>query len=367
MNEEIPQFQPWVNEQECLEVVSCLASNWITEGPRSEEFLRLVLERVGANYGVLAPNGTLGLYLALKAAGIGPGDEVIVPDFTFFGSASAVAMAGATPVLVDVEPVNLQLDVERLRNALTKRTKALMPVHIYGTAADMGPICDFAKKHGLLVIEDAAQAIGVTYNGAHVGHFGAAGVFSFFADKTITTGEGAVIVTDDEEIYWSLRYLRNQGREARGSFVHPHLGFNFRMTDLQCAVGVAQMRRLDEVIARKQRIYEQYKGLLEGISELRLLGAADKANLVPFRVCIEVERKGDVERALIAEGVRTRGFFYPLHLQEGLRGIAKEGSDGFPVAEAAYERGICLPCFAEMTSEQVMRVCTAVRAGLGYV
>ena len=211
----IPQFKPYVGDEEYAIISDCFDDNWITEGPKSKEFVDSLLALTGARYGVLAPNGTLAIYLALIAMGIQPGDEVVVPDFTFLGSASAVHMAGGVPIFCDVNRENFQIDLESAGQIIGSKTKFIMPVHVYGTICDMEPLLGFATRNGLQVIEDAAQAIGVTYNGQHAGTFGQTGTFFIFADKTITTGEGGFIVTNDSEIYEKLLYLRNQGRKNR--------------------------------------------------------------------------------------------------------------------------------------------------------
>ena len=259
----VPQFMPWVGNEEYLSMSSCFEKNWITEGPKAKEFTEKLLALTGAKYGVLAPNGTLALYLALRAAGIKSGDEVIVPDFTFIATANSVEMVGATPVFADVNRKNFQIEISGLEKLITPKTKAIMPVHVYGTVADMDEITKFASKHNLIIVEDAAQAIGVHYKGKHAGTFGKTGAFSFFADKTITTGEGGFIVTDDEKIYDQLLYLRNQGRKDRGSFIHPEIGYNFRMTDIQCAIGLTQLGKFEEIKKRKTIVKEKYLELLK--------------------------------------------------------------------------------------------------------
>jgi perosamine synthetase len=191
--------------------------------------------------------------MALRALGIGPGDEVLVPNFTFIASANAVEMCGAKPVFVDIKE-DLHIDIEKCKLSLTRKTKAIMPVHIYGMACNMPEIMEFAKNHKLLVIEDAAQAIGVKWGKKHAGTFGQVGSFSFFADKTITTGEGGLVVTNDKKIYERLQFIRNQGRINRGSFVHPEIGYNFRMTDIQSAIGLSQLEKLPEIIEKKSTI-----------------------------------------------------------------------------------------------------------------
>lgn len=360
----IPQVSPWLEEPEIQSVVRTLQDGWVTEGPASSAFSASLNELVGVPYGVFAPNGTLALALGLMALGIGPGDEVLVPDTTFIGSATSVVLVGATPVFVDVEPESFQFDARRAVAQLSPRTRAIMPVHLYGTACDMEAILGFAGRHGLKVIEDAAQGIGVTYRGRHVGSFGEVGCFSFFADKTITTGEGGYVTCRDPEIHERLLYLRNQGRLERGSFVHPAIGFNFRITDMQAAIGQAQLARLPDIVERKTALHERYRAGLAGIPQVRLLGAARDANLVPFRCVLMAEDATDLAARLEAEGVQTRSVFYPLHRQPCFAGPAEaEGIDDgrFPNASEAHRKGLCLPIFPTMTDEQVARIVALIR------
>ena len=241
MKYKIPQFQPFLDNREYEAIKSCFDLNWVTEGPKSKEFVDKLCKMMNVKYGVLAPNGTLSLYMALKVLGIGKGDEVIVPNFTFIASANAIDMVGAKPVFCDIQESDLHIDIKKAEKLITCRTKAIMPVHIYGMACNMDEVIEFAKKHKLKVVEDAAQAVGVNWNGKQAGTFGDIGSFSFFADKTLTTGEGGLVVTDNEELYNKLLYIRNQGRLNRGSFIHPEIGYNFRMTDLQTSIGLVQI------------------------------------------------------------------------------------------------------------------------------
>ncbi len=274
MEYRIQQIQPYFDKQETINLEKAIATGWVTEGPFSQQFLTSLKEFTGARYAVLANNGTLGLYLSLMAIGAQKGDEVIVPDFTFNASASSIAFTGADPVFADINPGDLQIDATKLEKLITPRTKAIMPVHIYGQACDMDPILALAKKHNLKIVEDAAQGFGVFYKGKHTGTLGDVGVISFFADKTITTGEGAVVLTNNEEIFNRLRMLRNQGRPNSGTFIHPELGMNFRMTDLQCAVGVAQFNKFEKIREIKHRNFNQYYELLKAFPKWNLFSKA---------------------------------------------------------------------------------------------
>lgn len=364
----IPQVCPWLGEEERDAVASVVESTWITEGPKTEEFGAKLNELMGVDYGVFAPNGTLALYLALAALGIGRGDEVIVPDTTFIGSATAVVMTGATPVFVDVNRRNYQIELKGRDDIVTERTRALMPVHLYGMVANMEEVMDFAGRHGLKVVEDAAQAIGVRYRGRHAGTFGDVGCFSFFADKTITTGEGGYVVCRDEEVHKKLMLLRNQGRLERGSFVHPSIGYNFRITDMQAAVGLVQLKKLEEIIERKLKILKWYEERLKAVGEVRFLEIEPGSEYAPFRVVLLCKDREGLTEFLTDRGVQTRSFFYPLHKQPCFSHLAK-GSGGdyelgdsrFPNAIYGYNHGICLPVFPTLSEENADYICSAIK------
>jgi len=359
----VPQFEPWVGEEEYKEIASCFKDNWITEGPKSQEFLEKLLKLTGARYGVLAPNGTLALYLGLRVLGIGAQDEVIVPDFTMIASATAVEMTGATPVFVGVNRRNFQIDLLRADKIVSKNTRAIMPVHIYGTVADMKKIGEFAKRHKLKIIEDAAQAIGVHRDGVHAGTFGDVGCFSFFADKTITTAEGGLIVTNNKGLYEKLLYLRNQGRKERGIFIHPEIGYNFRMTDFQSAMGLVQLAKLEKIKARKNHILALYKKLLSGFPEITFFEPDEGAELIPFRVGILTKHAHELIDYLKKSDIEPRTFFYPLHKQPCFTHLRKKygySDADFPNSAYAYQSGICLPTFPTLTDAQIKYVVKAI-------
>jgi perosamine synthetase len=365
----IPQVSPWLGDEELAAVSQTIASNWITEGPCCAEFSARLNLLIGAPYGVLAPNGTLALALGLLALQIGPGDEVLVPDITFIASANAVLLVGATPVFVEVQPSNYQIDVATCARHFSSRTRAIMPVHLYGMAANMTAVMAFARAHKLLVIEDAAQAIGVHYHGRHAGTFGDVGCFSFFADKTITTGEGGYVVCRDGAVYERLQLLRNQGRLDRGTFSHPAIGYNFRMTDLQAAIGLAQLARLDTIIARKCAILAWYQEGLRDVPDILFLPIEPGSDYVPFRVILICRAAHSLIEYATARGIQCRTFFYPLHKQPCFRYLDRH-YDGpldlddalYPYAIYGYEHGISLPVFPTLSQEQVQYICETIRS-----
>lgn len=346
----------------------CFERNWFTEGPESARFVEELGQLMGFEHACLAPNGTLALCLGLLALEIGPGDEVVVPDFTFFGSASAVQLAGATPVFCDVDSATLQVTADRIEAVLTSRTRAIMPVHIYGMTCDMDPILELARRRDLLVIEDAAQAVGVFYKGRHAGTDGDVGCFSFFADKTLTTGEGGLVVARDEAVFSRLQLLRNQGRENRGSFIHPAIGYNFRMTDLQAAIGRVQLAKLDTIKERKTRLLERYRELLGGLDQVCFIDTTHGSTHIPFRIAIYADRATELMKHLESRDIQTRTFFYPLHRQPGLEALlaapehpGPSGDEAFPGAVYAYENGLCLPSYPGLPMADLELVCDAIR------
>jgi len=360
MKYKIPQLIPFLGNEELANLEIVIKNKWLTEGPFSEEFLSIIKDFTGAKYAVLANNGTLALFLALKAIGINPGDEVIVPDFTFIASATSIVFSGGVPLFTDVDYNNLNINVDEIEKKITKQTKAIMPVHVYGQSANMEPIVNLATKYKLKIVEDAAQGFGVFYKNKHVGTIGDIGIISFFADKTITTGEGAVILTNKEEIYNNLKYLRNQGRLNSGSFIHPYLGMNFRMTDLQCAIGVAQIKKFNEIKKIKLINYNIYKDKLNNIDEIDFVKEEEYSNLVPFRVNIRVEFLEKLIEYLENNGIQTRKFFYPLHRQPCFQYLNYNIHD-FPITNKLNEVGLSLPIYPDLKEIEINYICDKIR------
>ena len=349
--------------------------NWITEGPKSKKFNEKVREKTNTYYGVFAPNGTLALYLAMRALGIGEGDEVIVPNFTFIATANAVEMTGATPIFADCTSDNFQLDVDACHYLITDKTKAIIPAHLYGFAVNMDKVLEFAGRYNLLVIEDACQALGVEWNGKRCGGMGDVGCFSFFADKTITTGEGGFVATNSESVHDRLLMLRNQGRINRGTFIHPEIGYNFRMTDIQASLGLSQLKKFNTITGNKRKIHQKYTELLKDTPEVNVIQPSENiTSFIPFRVVLTVNE--DTSEGVMAymkkHEIEPRTFFYPLSMQPCFRKYIKderyhEGSFEYRIGRGsnsvdAYNRGVCLPSFASMTDEQVEYVCDTIKS-----
>jgi len=364
----VPQFMPFVGMEDYEALKESFEINWITEGPKSKLFSDRICSKVQTKYGSFAPNGTLALYLALRALDIGPGDEVIVPNFTFIATANAVEMAGATPVFADINKKDFQMDVDVCHALVTDKTKAIMPAHLYGFAVNMEKVWDFANEYGIYIIEDSAQALGIEWNGNRCGGIGHIGCFSFFADKTITTGEGGFVTTNDKKIHEKLLYLRNQGRIDRGTFIHPEIGYNFRMTDIQASLGLSQLDKFDTIVDNKREIHWLYTDLLKDVKEIEVVQPPDKVtSFIPFRVVLIV--KEDTSDALMAymkeAEIEPRTFFYPLHKQpcfEIYSGDKRYKEHSFKNSNYAYEHGVCLPSYAALSSEQVEYVCETIKS-----
>ncbi len=352
----IPVCTPQVGAAERRYVADCLETNWISSmGAYIPRFEQQFSEICGAQHGVACSNGTTALHLALESLGVGPGDEVIIPAFTLIVSANVVCLTGARPVLVDVRPDTWCIDERLIEAKITPRTKAIMAVHMYGHPCEMGAIMAVAKKHGLFVIEDAAQAHGATYRGRRVGAIGHLGCFSFYGNKIITTGEGGMLVTNDAEIARRAALLRNQafGEER---FVHHEVGFNYRMTNIQAAIGCGQCEEFDEKVARKRGIAAIYDDLLCGEEDLRLPARADGCEPVCWMYGVVLDEgfgrtKREVREQLEARGVETRSFFIPMNQQPVFQGGHSRWPDlrgSFPVSERLGERGFYLPSGADL-------------------
>ena len=364
----VPQFMPYIGKEEYKEIKDCFDSEWYTEGKKSRQFCEELKKIIGCRYAVLAPNGTLAIYLALRALGIGRDDEVIVPDFTFIASATAIEMTGAQPVFVDIRKETLQIDVDDCQRVLTKKTKAIMPVHIYGASCDMTKIMHFARRNKLKVIEDAAQALGVKWGNGSCGNFGDISSFSFFIDKTLTTIEGGLVTTNDEKAYKKLLFLRNQGRLSRGTFIHPEIGYNFRMTDLQAAIGLAQIKKLPEIISRKNNIYKRYFTNLRDLPQIEILKPAAAVDpFIPFRTVIRIktETSKRLMEYMSKKNIEPRTFFYPLHKQPCFKNFVKEderyNDKYFLNSIAAYDHGVCLPSYASLDEPKIDYVCGVIK------
>jgi perosamine synthetase len=358
---------PDLSGNEKLYVNECLDSTWISSaGHFIGDFERAFADLCGAKHAIATNNGTTALHLALAALNIGPGDEVIVPVLTYIATANAVRYCGAEPVFVDVEPDTMNMDPQLFEAAITGRTRAVIPVDLYGHPADMAAIVEIADRHGILVVEDSAEAHGAEINGSRVGSFGRATAFSFFGNKILTTGEGGAVTTDDDALAARLRLLRGQGMDVERRYWFIDVGFNYRMTNIAAAIGLAQLERFDESLNRRDRIATQYDDLLGTVPGVALPGSRAGVRRVNWIYTVTVdgismEQRDQLIVDLAADGIETRPVFHPLHhLPPYLQPLAS-----YPVAERLGATGISLPTHVGLTEDDINSVTTAFARRLG--
>jgi perosamine synthetase len=364
----IPVNEPLLDGNEERYLAECIRTGWISsEGPFVQRLEDGFAARVGRRYGIAVCNGSVALDVAITALDLEPGDEVILPSFTIISCAAAVVRAGATPVLVDCEPDTWNTNAERIAERITPRTKAIMVVHIYGLPVDMDPVLALARHHRLKIIEDAAEMHGQTCRGAPCGSFGDISTFSFYPNKLVTTGEGGMVLTDDAALAERCRASRNLCFQLGKRFVHEELGWNFRLSNLQAAVGVAQLERLDEFVARKRwmgRAYLEQLADIRGL-QLPLMRTAYAENIFwVFGVVLGDSFPFDAAEAmgrLAMRGIGTRPFFWPMHEQPVFRRMGLFGNESHPNAEQLARRGFYLPSGLALTDAQMERVLAAVR------
>jgi perosamine synthetase len=363
----IPVNEPILNGNEKKFLSECIDTGWISsEGPFVRKFEEHFSNQLERRFGIAVANGTAALDLAVSAINIGCGDEVILPAFTIISCINQIVRAGAKPVLVDQNPLTWNMEVNSIEAKITPRTKAIMVVHTYGLPADMDPILTLATIHGLSIIEDAAEAHGQSYRGQPCGSFGDISTFSFYPNKLITTGEGGMIVTDNEKIAAECRSLRNLCFEPEKRFVHKRLGWNARMTNLQAALGLAQLERIDEFIERKRRMGHRYTKLFSGIPGIELpLARTEYAENIfwVYGIVLKDEVPFDAIEAmkrLKTKGVGTRPFFWPMHKQPVFQGSDLFVGESYPVSERLGLRGFYVPSGLALTDSQMESVAEAL-------
>jgi perosamine synthetase len=366
MSEFIPVAAPALVGREREYVLDCLDSTWISSsGKYIEQFESAFAEFCRVKHAVAVCNGTVAIHLALLALGVGPGDEVLVPTLTFVASANAVAYCGARPVFVDSELETWNLNPELLRQHITPRTKAIIVVHLYGHPVNMDPVMNLARERGLFVIEDAAEAHGAEYKGTRVGSIGDIATFSFYGNKIITTGEGGMVVTNNDGLAATVRQLKGQGQDSNRRYWFTMLGYNYRMTNIQAAIGLGQMERIDWHTARRREIAGWYRKQLETSGQFTLSPEASWARNAYWIVCVLLDREFPQSRdgvmgELAKAGIETRPFFYPMHTLPMY--YQQESTESFPVAESLAARGLNVPSSAALTEEEVAFVCQKLLA-----
>jgi perosamine synthetase len=355
----IPIYQPDLSGNEKKYVNECLDSSWISSRGRFvNEFEVQFARMIGVNHTATVSNGTVALHLALLALGIGPGDEVIVPTLTYVASANAISYTGATPVFVDSLRDTWQIDPDDVRRHITARTKAIMPVHLYGQACDMDSLMRIADEHRLFLIEDCAEAFGTLYKGRHVGTFGDISTFSFFGNKTITTGEGGMVVSNDKTLIERARHLKGQGLAEHREYWHDVVGYNYRMTNIQAAIGLAQLERADEFIGHKRMLAQRYRDALQKLPVECHKEAEDTIHSYwMFSILVENPGQRDPLRKHLAdEEIETRPLFYPMHTMP----MYSKNYRKCPVAEDLAWRGINLPSWPGLSNQHVERIADSI-------
>ncbi len=356
----IPLSRPDVTEKEIEAVCAVLRSPDLSLGPKLAEFEDAFAGYIGRKHAVAVNSGTSGLFLCMSAMGIGTADEVITTPFTFIASATTIMMTSAKPVFVDIDPVSLNIDAAKITSAMSEKTKAILPVEIFGNPAGIDKVCKIAQKHNLPVIEDSCEALGSVLNGKRVGTFGRMSTFAFYPNKQITTGEGGMILTDDRNLAGACISLRNQGREKGGGWLgHKCLGYNYRLSDINCALGIVQLSRINEIKAKRRQVAKWYQEMLADDERLIVPAEPDGCEISWFVFVVRLtERFTPAQRDRILQEMTERGiqvgnYFPPVHLQPFM--VEKFGyrKGDFPVAESVSERTIALPFYNNLAKDEV--------------
>lgn len=366
----IPVNEPLLDKQELQYVTECINTGWISSAGRFiEEFEEKWAAYCGVKYGIAVSSGTAALQVAAGCLDLRQGDEVIMPSFTIISCALAVIYNGAMPIFVDSDPRTWNIDTSKIEEKITNKTKAIMPVHIYGHPCNMDNIFELAKKYGLKIIEDAAQVHGAEYKGQKCGSLGDISCFSFYANKIITTGEGGMIVTQNNEYAEKARSLRNLCFQKDKRFFHTDLGYNFRLTNLQASIGLAQLERIDKLVEKKRQIGQNYTQRLKNIPSLQLPVEESWAKNVYWMYGVVMDSSlgitaEDFAKRLLNLGIQTRPFFYPLHCQPAFKTFSWFKPQSLPVAENLYKYGLYLPSGLTLTEENIQEVVDAVKQAM---
>ena len=361
----INQIEPSMDEAEKKALMSVIDSGWFTEAAKTKEFEKMFAKFVGSRYACVVTSGTAGLYISLKALGIGKSDEVIAPDLTFVASPNAIEATGAKPVLIDIESESLNLDLKKLEKVITKRTKAIMPVNFNGRSTNMKSLRESADKNNIVLIEDAAHSLGSYYNKKHQGTLSELGVFSFSTPKIITTGQGGMIVTNNKKLYERCMQLKDFGRHPgmkknmQKAFEHPTIGYNFKFTEFQAAIGIAQMKKLQSRIVLKRKMFRKYQELLSNINEIEFI-KTDLTKVTPWMMDILLKTKNKREQLinyLKKKKIETRIFYPPIHRLPPY----KKSDKNFKIASNISDRGLWLPSSVTLTDKDLEAICSEIK------
>ena len=365
---QIPLSRPDITEREIEAVCAVIRTPNLSLGPKLAEFEAAFAEYVGRKRAVAVNSGTSGLFLCILALEIGPGDEVITTPFTFIASATSIMMAGATPVFVDIDTATLNIDPAKIESAITNKTKAVLPVEVFGSPAGFDKISQIAQKHNLTILEDSCEALGSALHERKVGTFGTMSVFAFYPNKQITTGEGGMILTDDDDLADICVSLRNQGRGKGSAWLsHERLGYNFRLSDINCALGIAQLSRLDEIKAKRKQVAKWYQEMLADDDRLIVPTEPPGCNVSWFVFVVRLadnfslKQRNKILDTMNAKGIQVGDYFSPVHLQPFM--VEKYGykQGDFPVTESVSERTIALPFYNNLTKDEVAIVCKTLK------
>ena len=356
----MPWWKPQIGNEEYKLIKQVLDNHFPNEGELTIQFEKKIADLLKCKHVVAVTSGTAAMFLSLKALGVGVGDEVIVPDMTFIATANAVEMCGAKPVLVDVDPKTLNIDPNSFSEAITERTKVVLPVHVSGRGADMSSIMEIASRNNLLVVEDAAEGFMSKLDGKYLGTFGKTGCFSFSPNKTITTGQGGVVATDDDILHKRLRELKDQGRPVRGTGgddLHETIGYNFKFTDLQAALGLGQLTYLESRIERIKKIHQIYEENLENVEGIKLLDFDIENGELPQWSDALVERRDELDKYLADNGIGCRRFWLSIHTQKPYR----LPDDNFPNSTSLSKKALWLPSAFTLSDSDVEDVCSHIK------
>ncbi len=360
--------RPDITEKEIEAVCEVLRSPSLSLGPKVREFEEAFAKYISRKRAVAVNSGTSGLFLCMLALGLGPGDEVITTPFTFIASATSIMMAGATPVFVDIDPESLNIDAAKIESKITDRTKAILPVEVFGNPAGIDKVCEIAKKHNLVVIEDSCEALGSTLSGKKVGTFGTMSVFAFYPNKQITTGEGGMVLTDDDDLADMCVSLRNQGRDKTGGWLdHERLGYNFRLSDINCALGIAQLSRIEQILAKRRQVAKWYQQILADDDRLIVPAEPDDCDMGWFVFVLRLadrftlEQRDVILQKMKEQGIQVSNYFPPAHLQPFMVERFGYSKGSFPVTESVCKSTIALPFYNNLTKDEVAIVCKTLK------
>ncbi|MFH0869427.1 MAG: DegT/DnrJ/EryC1/StrS family aminotransferase [archaeon] len=359
---EIPLSSPLIEDDDIKAVTDVLKTRWLSLGPKLPEFEERFAKYIGTKYAVALNSGTSALHLAVKALGIGPGDEVIVTPYTFIASVNCVLYEGAKPVFADIDPVTFNIDLKKVEEKITSKTKAIIPVDVFGRPSDKEAISRIAKKHNLKVIEDSAEALGAEYKGKKVGTFGDCAIFAFYPNKQITTGEGGMLVTDSKDIYELCLSYRNQGRAVNSKWLdHERIGYNYRLSDINCALGISQLKKIDIILKKREQVAAEYTKRLSKIDGIKApLGSDAERKVSWFVYVIQVEQRERFMEELIKRGVQCSPYFPSIHLMSFYRKSFGTKEGDFPVCERISKTTLALPFHTAMSKEDIAYVCDKV-------